>query len=207
MSKKYLFIALAVSIISAAFFTAAKPKTLENTAVVVEAENYVKESGGQLQKMEGRTASSKNLCIAYWNDKDHWVEWVVNIPKTGEYKVVIRYCHNKNYLGLRDFMIDGKYSNKDLKSIGFESTGGLSRGQDDWKNLILKDKKGNDIIFKMRKGKHTIRMKNLGSTDAGKEADRSPINLDLIAFITPDVIPDKIFDFKTAGQGELLPAK
>jgi hypothetical protein len=151
--------------------------------IIVEAEKFTKEQGGKLKNYEGRPETSGNACMTTWNDKDHAVEWVVDVPENGKYKVVLRYANGRAWTVYRDFKIDGAYPSEAFKKIAMPETGGFAKNKNDWKNLTVLDAKKMPALVALTKGKHTIRMNNLGGDDDQDGAS----NFDAIGFLDESV--------------------
>lgn len=156
-------------------------------SVIVEAESFVKQDGGTAVKTSDRPATSGNVCVSSWDNKDHWIEWEVNIPQDGEYQMVMRYAGGRAWTVYREFQIDGKTPSDAFKKIVWETTGGFGRNAAEWKNLVVSDSNNQPALLKLTKGKHTIRGINLGG-DSGNGGG----NIDLIAFLSKDVKPDSL---------------
>lgn len=134
-----------------------------NLQVVVEAETFVKEEGGTVEILEGRTGASGNKSIRNWDFPGHALEWNVEIPETAMYKVVIRF-NSKEDEGIdliRDLKIDGQYPAPAFQKIVFTITGGWSKGTNDWKNLTVVDAAGQPVLINLAKGKHVVWMNNI----------------------------------------------
>ena len=154
--------------------------------IIVEAENFVKEEGGQAVKTTDRPGTSNNVCISSWDNAGHAIEWQVEIPETADYQIVLRYAGGQTWNVYRDLQIDGKIPGDAFKKILLEPTGGFGRNASEWKNLVVSDGK-QPALVNLSKGKHTIRMNNLGGEGANGGA-----NLDLIAFLTKTASLDSI---------------
>ncbi|NLY76295.1 MAG: hypothetical protein GX075_13515 [Firmicutes bacterium] len=153
--------------------------------VIVEAEDFVKEEGGSVTKTVGRVRANKESILG-WDNKGHALEWEVDIPEDGSYKLVLRYCHNRNWNTLREIQIDGQVPHEAFKSVVFKSTGGWAKDRNDWQNFTVCDAEGNPVMIELTKGKHTVRMLNLGGDDGG---DNGSVNMDRFAFLAKDTDP------------------
>lgn len=151
----------------------------EGKKVIVEAESFTKEQGGKLKNYTGRPETSGNSCMTTWNDKDHVVEWTMEVPESGQYKVVLRYANGRAWTVFRDMKIDGAYPSEAFKKITLPVTGGFSKDTNNWKNLTIFDAKNQPALVTLTKGKHTIRMNNLGGEDDQDGAS----NFDAIGFL------------------------
>ncbi|HYH04738.1 MAG TPA: hypothetical protein VEC37_16735, partial [Bacillota bacterium] len=154
--------------------------------LIVEAESFVKEEGGLIKIVDGRIESSGNRCISSWNNKDHILEWDIEIPETGLYKVVFRYANGRAWNTYRDLMIDGRIPQSAYAKITFSPTGGFGKEQNNWQNYTVANEKGEPVLIQITKGKHRIRMNNLGG-DLGQDG---ATNFDSIGFLGKNVNPD-----------------
>ncbi|MBN1523645.1 MAG: hypothetical protein JW904_04110 [Spirochaetales bacterium] len=152
--------------------------------VVVQAEKFTEQEGGKTQFMDDRVASDR--CIAYWDAEGHNLMWEVNIPKDGDYKIVLRYCHGRKALVYRSFLVDGAAPVPTLAKFGLMPTGGWGKTGNDWANYTILDEAGNPVIITLTAGTHTIKMENLGA-DAG---ERASVNFDGFGIFTPDADPN-----------------
>ena len=173
--------------------TSAPPSAPPNTpasasvSVIIEAESFLKQEGGQAIKTTDRPATSGNLCITSWDNPNHWIEWEVDIPQTGEYQLVLRYAGGRAWTVYREFQIDGKTPNDAFKKIVWETTGGFGRSASEWKNLVVSDSNKQTALVNLAKGKHIVRGINLGGDGANGGG-----NLDLLAFLSKDVKPESL---------------
>lgn len=103
---------------------------------IVEAENYINMSGIQV---EDCTEGGKNVG---WIDPGDWMEYVVNVPSTGTYKLNYRVSVNNSTGGSVDFIVDGV--SKKITSL--PSTGGWQN----WKTI-------SDTVT-LSEGEHTVRL-------------------------------------------------
>ncbi|MFD0616136.1 discoidin domain-containing protein [Paenibacillus sp. GCM10027629] len=103
----------------------------------VEAENYAAMSGIQT---ENSSEGTKNVG---WTDAGDWMDYVINVPSTGTYKVNYRVSVGSNNPGKIEFLVDG-VSNK-ITSL--PPTGGWQN----WKTV-------SDEVS-LSAGKHTIRLR------------------------------------------------
>lgn len=158
------------------------------TDIVIEGESLVKEEGGKIEVTENRPALSGGKGTKNWNNPNHWVEWEFEVPADGEFKVVLRYCHGRQWTVYRDFKIDGQFPSAEFEKIPWLSTGGFgNKDINDWKNMVVVDKENNPVMLKLTKGKHVIRMTNLGG-----DGDDGAGNIDAIGLLGKDSDPEKV---------------
>jgi hypothetical protein len=166
-----------------ALFISAMITFAADMKVIVEAENFKKESGGTLKKAEGRAESSGNACIFGWDDAGHVVEWEVNIPETGNYKIVFRYSNGRAWNTFREMKIDGKIPNPVFAKVVLVSTGGFTKDVNYWKNLVVSNDKNEPILINLTKGVHSFTLFNLG----GENGQNGSANFDSIGFLSKDI--------------------
>ena len=178
--KRFLVLALVLIVaLSSCMVFAADLKA------IVEAEDFIKEEGGAATKTVGRVRAI-NGSILGWDNKGHAIEWEVDIPEDGSYKLVLRYCHNRKWNTLREIQIDGAVPVDAFKSVVFTSTGGWAKDSNDWINYTITDASGQPVMVTLTKGKHTVRMTNLG----GDGDSNGSVNLDRFAFLSQEVDPE-----------------
>ncbi|MFD0616161.1 carbohydrate-binding protein [Paenibacillus sp. GCM10027629] len=102
----------------------------------VEAEDYIAMSGIQT---EDSSEGTKNVG---WTDPGDWMDYTVNVPSSGNYKVNYRVAVNAGNTGSVNFLVDGVSK----KITSFPSTGG-------WQNWTTVSDEVN-----LTAGTHTIRL-------------------------------------------------
>jgi len=150
---------------------------------IIEAEDYVKQDKGYVEKTSGRIDASKDIIIS-WDNAGHKIEWKFLIAADGDYKVVFRYCHNRSGTVYREMLIDGKSPGKDFEKISLIPTGGWSNDANDWKNLTIPAANGSPALINLKAGEHTLTITNLGG-----DGQNGGANFDSIAFLNKDVDP------------------
>lgn len=159
--------------------------------IIVEAESFVREEGGTVEKLQGRTMASGGYSIRNWDFPGQLLEWEVEVPKgTGlfdknkayEYKVVIRFnsSEDEGIDMIREMKIDGEYPGEAFKKIVFYWTGGWSKGVNNWQNLVVTGADGKPALVKLKPGKHTVSLNNINGR----------VGLDSFAFLRPEVDPE-----------------
>ncbi len=157
---------------AAAWLLTLDPKAISR----VEAEDFCAQGAGQVQVFERTGASGK--MISYWHESvGHWLEWKVNVPKTGEYRVVLKYATQCDGT-LRDLKIDGAYPSDAFKKFHLPNTGGFCTEKDDWAYYIIGGDRNPEVVC-LAAGTHTIRMSNLN--------DGCALDFILLALNAPDV--------------------
>ena len=133
----------------------------KNDRIVIQAEDFNAQGEGEVQIRDDRHATWGTM-ITYWHeDVGHWLEWTFNVPKSAEYRALFRYA-TSSPKPVRTFELDGTVPHADAAAIEFESTGGFGNNPDDWQFHALKYRDGDDIAIPLERGRHTIRMTNLG---------------------------------------------
>jgi tripartite ATP-independent transporter DctM subunit len=151
-----------------------------STAIIVEAEDYVKEYGGPLQKSDDIPSSNK-MYIKNLNNKDQAVEWNIDIPVEGAYQIVLRYQQIMKWNIYARLMIDDKILNKDLNKITLEPTAAPDASDKGvWTNLLISNKK-KPVLADLSRGTHIFKLINLGG-----DGQVNPISLDMIAVLGRD---------------------
>ena len=182
-----------VSILLAALFALTLTVTFAAAPlyVIVEAEDFVKEEGGTVERLDGRTMASGKKSVRNWDFPGQLLEWEVEIPKgTGlfdknkayEYMVVIRFNSSED-VGIdmiREMKIDGQYPGEAFKKIEFYWTGGWSKGVNNWQNLVVVGADGKPALVMLKPGKHTVSLNNINGR----------VGLDSFGFLRPEIDPD-----------------
>jgi len=87
-----------------------------------------------------------------WSDSGQWIEWQVEVPEDGLYRLGLRYKQdeNKGQSSLRRLEIDGQ--------VPFEEVGGLTFGYSvSWQSDFLGNQ-GEPYLFYLTAGRHSLRM-------------------------------------------------
>lgn len=122
----------------------------------IEAEDFVRETGGKVTVAfkEGSHTTNNPLGDAFygWDNKGHQLEWEIDIPTSGKYRVMLRYA-TLVLNSVREFQMD------DGPQWQFHFP--LTPGWNDRRNGLLQKADGEDLLFELETGKHTIRMDNI----------------------------------------------
>ncbi len=123
---------------------------------LIEAEDFVRETGGKvtIAFKEGSHTTNNPLGDAFygWDNKGHQLEWEINIPTSGKYRVMLRYA-TLVLNAVREFQMD------DGPRWQFHFP--LTPGWNDRRNGLLQKADGEDLLFELETGKHTLRMDNM----------------------------------------------
>jgi hypothetical protein len=137
-----------------AWLLALDPKS----CIVIEAENFTGQGGGKARVYERPGSSGK--MITFWHESiGHWLEWNVDVPQAGEYRVVLKYasdCDNTT----RDLTIDGATPGEAFKRFTLPRTGGFCATRDDWSYYTI----GGEAMpatVSLSAGPHNLRMSNI----------------------------------------------
>jgi hypothetical protein len=126
--------------------------------VVIEAENIAAEAQtGTPITIRDDKVNVSGKTFSGWNDKDHWLEWRFNLPRSGKYHLAFRFCVD-GQVAHRDFTLDGQYPDEACKDIAFPDTGGWSNEANEWRHCIVADADGKPILLDIPAGQHTVRM-------------------------------------------------
>jgi hypothetical protein len=152
-----------------------------NTRIVVQAEAFTGQSGGEVKVADNKKASVFTS-LSGWNDAGHWLEYTVDAPADGYYNLSLVYC-TQLANAERVLEINGEVQEPFAQMI-FPVTGGWSNNSDDWKLFTLMNPTNNKpLLVKLKKGANTLRMTN--SSGHG-------INLDYLMVTSPDVTPERL---------------
>ena len=186
MHRKLLKIFFLALYSISAFASGSTGDNFPQDVYVVQGENYLKytETGGRVLIDGNRKDASGGKCITSWNDKGHVLSWSVFIPEKGTYKIAIRYCHNRGGSSYRSLSVDGNIPCDPFKKISLPPTGGWSRTENNWKNLVISDKSGKPALVHLSWGVHRLTFENLGG-----DGQDGAAYIDLIAVMPPDVNP------------------
>lgn len=130
----------------------------------IEAEHAVRKSSQMLYPVQDQSTPAVSPYSARyllnntiggnnWNNVGDWIEWEVEVPKSGYY-VVSMYVKQNFVQGIpvyRKITVDGEVPFSELEGYQFNYDG-------DWRMETLSDSKGNAYRIYLTEGVHTIRM-------------------------------------------------
>ncbi|NLF18616.1 MAG: PKD domain-containing protein [Lentisphaerae bacterium] len=133
---------------------------LDDRAVVVEAETFAAQGGGQVKTASGRRGASGSIVTGWEDAIGHWLEWKASVPRAGRYHLLLKYCSGATN-PRRELRLNGQVPGEAAREIRFEPTGGYSTGTDNWAYLTVG---GNDapMVLDLPAGESTLRLTNLG---------------------------------------------
>ncbi len=127
---------------------------------LIQAEAFSRQGGGEVHLRDDKVGASEK-CFSHWDTEGHWLEWQAEVPKTGRYWLVVRYCAQKNVR--RKVEVDGRIP-AEIGSFEFAATGGFSSSMNDWAHAPLRGRDGAPLSLELSAGKHTLRFTNLDGT-------------------------------------------
>mgnify|MGYP004660561521 FL=1 len=130
---------------------------------IYEGELYNSKSSSEIVPVYDRTSPSTSpsnpskIRLNYiggsnWSKAGEWIEWIINVPQDGYYKIGMRYRQNINSgsISSRRLYIDGKVPFKEVGNIKFGYNS-------NWQTEVLGDGK-EEYQFYLNKGEHRIRL-------------------------------------------------
>ena len=129
-------------------------------AVVIEAEDFSEEIGGEVRLYE-RVATSGKMLTQWHASIGHTLKWNVTVPATGDYIIALKYCTDSTGT-MRDFKVDGSHPLPGLAEFHLPRTGGFATSRDDWRYIRLGEWTGEPFRIRLTQGHHDISMTNLG---------------------------------------------
>lgn len=151
------------------------------TAVVVEAENFTDQGGGNVEITDRKIGTRGDKAFLRWDEQGHWLQWPVDVPENGFYTIILKCC-SRDRQARRRLEIDGQPPSEALADFPLPYTGGWSVRKDDWLLVRLEDYRiGRPVLVYLTAGAHTLRLVNLSQS----------VNLDYLAIASPDVPLDR----------------
>lgn len=142
------------------------------TFVLVQAESFAAQGGGEVT-ISDKKAATFGTCFLNWDRRGHWIDYNVEIPKDGYYKILLKYCREGGSV-IRALRVDGEYPSESARKFELPGTGGWSNGADNWQYYTLSWPGLEEaFLVKLTAGKHTLRLENSGGDG---------VNLDYIVF-------------------------
>jgi len=160
---------------------AARNPVAPSTAVIIEAEQFAKQGGGEVEVTDRKIGTHGGKAFLNWDEEGHWLEWPVNVPETGYYHIMFKSCSRDRHVRRR-LEIDGKAPVPAAADFYLPYTGGWSNQRDDWHLVRLEDYRiGRPVLVYLTRGEHRLRLTNLNHS----------ANLDYIVVASPDVPPER----------------
>ncbi len=88
-----------------------------------------------------------------WKVAGQWIEWEVEAPEDGYYAITLktRQNYNRGFVSCRSLYINGEIPFEEVSAIKFDFL-------NDWTMMTLSDEEGEPYMFKLNKGKNTVRL-------------------------------------------------
>jgi len=138
---------------------------------MAQAESFAAQGGGKVQLRDDKLGSV-GKAISHWDDRGHWLEWKLAVPRSGKYRLALRYC--APHEAVRDLMVDG-HAVKGASRLRLPSSGGFGGAAvDHWAHWVCRGANRGIAAIQLTSGVHTVRLTNVG----GKG-----LNLDYLAFV------------------------
>ncbi|MDX9979037.1 MAG: hypothetical protein RBU25_03215 [Lentisphaeria bacterium] len=135
------------------------PEWIGRDSIVIQAEDFSRQGGGEGKIVADRPAWDKVL--TYWHqDPGHWFEWTCEVPANGEYHLRLCYASGSPETR-RELKIDGSLPFAGADRLEFPFTGSFGMQPDHWRIRRFLDGEREIAIF-LGAGIHTLRMSNLG---------------------------------------------
>ena len=134
--------------------------------ISVEAENYSSQMNGSVRKRNDKHGVH-GQCISHWDAAGHRLGWEVKIPKTGYYRLVLRYAAAS--AAKRKLVLAGR----DSGIFELSGTGGGGGLASEWCETAL-SKAGHPAVFHLTSGTLVFSLENV---------DGVYVNLDYLRFI------------------------
>lgn len=139
-------------------------------ALVIEAEKPSSE--GEIKaKVMPKIGASGGVAHCMWDTPGQWAEWTVQVPREGDYRLLIRGASDNTAIR-RTVEVDRGLRGEVSQGISLQSTGGWCRTTDDWRYFLVNGRDGQSLRLHLTPGEHTVRIESLGGS----------MNLDLLAF-------------------------
>jgi len=127
------------------------------TFVLVQAEAFAAQGGGEVT-ISDKKAAVYGACFLNWDRRGHWIDYAVEIPRDGYYKILLKYCREGGP-AVRALRIDGEYPGEGARRFELPGTGGWSNSADNWQYYTLAWPKLEDpFLVKLTAGRHTLRL-------------------------------------------------
>lgn len=147
------------ALIAAQQAAAAKEPAPADALVVVQAEDFTGQGGGEATATTTKTAAM-GPSLTGWNNNGHWIEFTCVIAKPGWYQIALKYCAEGDGAS-RVLRLDGQAADPNLPELALPGTGGWSNGADNWSLMpIAWPGTATPYLFHLAAGKHVLRFEN-----------------------------------------------
>ena len=159
---------------------AAKLPAPKGTRVVVQAEDFTDQKGGELMVTDKKTGAV-GTSFSKWDADGMSVTWKVTVPAEGYYNVSFVYCSDVNRR--RGMTLNGEPVS-DTEEAEIPASGGFSNGADNWRVFTYPELDGRSALpVKFKAGENTLTLTNLGG---------GGVNLDYLLITSADVTPERL---------------
>ncbi len=114
-----------------------------------QAESFSGQGGGEVHIRDDKVGDDGGS-ISHWDDEGHYLEWKINAPADGDYRIALRY--STIFDVTREASLDGKPI--EGGTVKFASTGGFGSVAGDWRHAA-------PITASLCAGEHTLRLTNV----------------------------------------------
>ncbi|OUS67612.1 hypothetical protein B1748_36120, partial [Paenibacillus sp. MY03] len=127
--------------------------------VLIEGEDFTLQEGGTVtiadRGQSHTTGNPLGNMFLNWDKTGHLLGWEFNVPESGVYRIGMKYS-SSTLTSVRDLQVDGgtTYRFHYPRTLG---------GWSDYDQALLQDAEGNDLLFELAAGTHTIQMMNITS--------------------------------------------
>jgi len=113
--------------------------------ILIGAVDYTQQEGGKVREVR----RSRHGSLYLWNDAGHWLEWAVEAPRAGDFRLALRYATRER--SPREVQVNGRVV-EGMESVTLEPTGDWSA----WREARLPARVG------LNAGRNLLRMTSLG---------------------------------------------
>ncbi len=142
----------------------------------VEAENFVKEVGGKVERTT--RPGVENKAIRFWDAGNHSLDWTFDVPESGRYWFVMRYASGLPSGSSRTLKIDGVVPTGLEAGFDLARTGGWGADATEWKRAVLA-RNGKPFRLPLERGQHTFTISSPSGGGGG-------LNLDWMELVRQD---------------------
>lgn len=138
-----------------------KHDTMPEPGILIEAENFVAQGGGDVKVSEGEHLDQHGGKSIYTFTGDgHWLEWEFTVPEDGQYALFARVACGEP-MSFREISVDGDYPAPGFRLIKFPGTGGWARSPGEWWAMQVAG--GSEALpaLALKAGTHRLRIKGV----------------------------------------------
>jgi hypothetical protein len=127
-------------------------------SIRVNAAEFSDQGGGAVETTS-RKVGAEGPAFLHWDNAGHWLEYTLNVPQAGAYRLLLRACTAQG-AAHRRISVNGEVVDA-CQVQELAGTGGYSSGRDDWRVFTVANLKAQPVSFDLPAGTVVLRLENI----------------------------------------------